>query len=298
MAMELLEAMNTIEDQTWLEAPSETLAGAVSKVLTRPSGGPTRLDDFLNGVWLGHPLHPMLTDIPIGAWTITLTLDGLETLTGRPELNPGADTALGAGLLGALASAVTGAAQWQYTVGGQRRLGLTHALLNVAAVGLYGASLVCRLRGKRGAGKMTALLGYALVLVSGYIGGDLAYGQRLGVTHVPEQEVPETWQRAIADADLREGELKRVTIADVPVLLVRQQGRIYALGEICAHLGGPLSEGTLGECSVTCPWHSSRFRLSDGAILNGPTTFPQPVYETRVHDGMIELRPSGAHQQS
>ncbi len=296
--MELLEAMNVIEDQDWLEAPSETLAGAVSKVLTRPTGEPTKLDDFLNGVWFGHPLHPMLTDIPIGAWTITLLLDGLEVITNRPDFNPGADTALGAGLLGAVAAAATGAAQWQYTIGRQRRLGLSHALLNIAALGLYGASLACRLNGKRHAGRVTALLGYGFVAISGYIGGDLAYGQRLGVTHIPEQEMPETWQQAIADDQLHEGDLKRVLLGGVPVLLVRQQGHIYALAEICAHLGGPLSEGTLGDCSVTCPWHGSRFRLTDGAILNGPATFPQPVYETRVRDGMIEVRPASPSPQS
>jgi nitrite reductase/ring-hydroxylating ferredoxin subunit/uncharacterized membrane protein len=290
--MELLEAMNVIEDQTWLEAPSETIAGAVSKVLTRPSGGPTRLDDFLNGVWLGHPLHPMLTDIPIGSWTVALALDGLEMITGRPDFSTGADTALGVGILGAVASAITGAAQWQYTVGRQRRLGLSHALLNVVALGLYGASLAYRLNGKRSAGRVTALVGYGIVLVSGYIGGDLVFGQRLGVTHIPEQELPESWQPAIANDELHEGDLKRVTIGDVPVLLVRQQGQAYALAEVCAHLGGPLSEGTLGECSVTCPWHGSRFRLDDGAILNGPATFRQPVYETRVRNGTIEVRPS------
>lgn len=297
ITMELLEAMNVIENQSWLEAPSETLAGAVSKVLTRPTGGPTKLDDFLNGVWFGHPLHPMLTDIPIGAWTVTLAMDGIETLTGRAERNTGADIALGAGILGAVASAMTGAAQWQYTIGRQRRLGLSHALLNVAALGLYSASLVYRLNGKRGAGKLTALIGYGFMAVGAYIGGDLAYGQRLGVTHIPEQEIPEDWQPTLADDELREGDLQRVTIADVPVLLVRQQGHIYALADTCAHLGGPLSEGTLGECSVTCPWHGSRFRLSDGAILNGPATFPQPIYETRVRDGKIEVRPSSPHPQ-
>lgn len=288
--MELLEAMNVIEDQTWLETPSEQVAKVVSKVLTKPGGGPTRIDDFLNGVWLGHPLHPVLTDVPIGAWTMGLILDGLETVTGRPEFNPGADAAVGVGLLGALGAAVTGAAQWQYTIGRQRRLGLSHALLNVAAVGLYGASMLCRVNGKRGAGKITALLGFGVMTVAAYIGGDLAYGERLGVTHVPEQVLPDEWQRALPEAELGEGEMKRVTIADVPVLLVRQDGQIHALEEMCAHLGGPLAEGTLEQGCVVCPWHGSRFRLADGSLVNGPSTFPQPVYETRVLDGMIEVR--------
>jgi nitrite reductase/ring-hydroxylating ferredoxin subunit/uncharacterized membrane protein len=289
-AMELLDTMNTIEDQEWLEAPSATIAGAVSKLLTQPGGQPTPLSDFLNGVWLGHPLHPMLTDIPLGAWTMTLTLDGLGTMTHRPGFNVGADTTLAVGLLGALASAVTGAAQWQYSVGRQRRLGFTHAALNILATGLYSASLLCRLRGRRGVGKAIAALGYGMVVVSGYIGGDLAYGERLGVTHIPEQAVPATWQQAIANDELREGDLKRVTIADVPVLMTRQQGQVYALAATCSHLGGPLAEGRLENGCVVCPWHGSRFRLKDGGIMNGPATFPQPVYETRVRDGKIEVR--------
>jgi len=297
MAMELLDTINVIEDQEWLEAPSTTVAEAVSKVLTQPSGRPTGLSDFLNGVWLGHPLHPLLTDVPIGAWTMTLTLDGLGMLTRRRDFNIGADVTLGVGLLGALASAATGLAQWQYTIGRQRRMGFTHATLNVAAVGLYGVSLLCRLRGGRGIGRMLATLGYGLVTVSAYIGGDLVYKERLGVTHIPEQEIPETWQPAIADEELREGDLKRVAIADVPVLVTRQQGRVYALTEICSHLGGPLAEGTVEAGCVTCPWHGSRFRLKDGSIVNGPATFPQPVYETQVRDGMIEVRATPQPQQ-
>ncbi len=294
--MELLETMNAIEDQEWLEAPSETVAGAVSKILTQPGGQPTPLSDFLNGVWLGHPLHPMLTDIPIGAWTMTLTLDGLGTISRRSRFNAGADASLAVGLLGALASAVTGAAQWQYTVGRQRRLGFTHAALNIIATGLYSASLLCRLGGRRGVGKAIAALGYSMVVVSGYIGGNLAYGERLGVTHIPEQEVPDTWQHAIADDELREGDLKRVTIAEVPVLVTRQQGQVYALTATCSHLGGPLAEGKVENGCVVCPWHGSRFRLKDGRIVNGPATFPQPVYETRVRDGKIEVRAMGQEQ--
>ena len=290
--MELLEAMNVIEDQTWLEAPSEQVARVVNKVLTKPGGGPTRLDDFLNGVWLGHPLHPVLTDLPIGAWTLSMVLDALDTFAGRSELNAGADAAIGVGLLGALAAAVTGASQWQYTIGRQRRLGLSHALINLAATGLYGVSLLCRLNGKRGAGKITALLGFGAVTVGGYIGGDLVFGQRLGVTHIPEQVLPDEWTQALPEAELGEGDMKRVTIADVPVLLVRQEGQLYALTEMCAHLGGPLAEGTLEQGCVVCPWHGSRFRLADGSLVNGPATFPQPVYETRVRDGMIEVRPA------
>jgi nitrite reductase/ring-hydroxylating ferredoxin subunit/uncharacterized membrane protein len=289
--MELLEAMNIIEDQTWLETPSEQIATAVEKILTSPSG-PTRVDDFLNGVWLGHPLHPVLVAVPIGAWTMTVALDAIEAVTGDSRLRVGADTTAALGLAGALASAVTGAAQWQYTLGRPRRLGLAHALVNLTAAGGFGLSLLLRLSGKRRAGKAAAILSYAAVTVGGYIGGELTYRERLGMSHVPEQELPAEWTRALPAAELQDGAMARVTIADAPVLLVRQHGEIHALAAICAHLGGPLAEGTLEEGCVRCPWHSSRFRLTDGSVVNGPATFPLPAYETRVVNGMIEVRPA------
>jgi nitrite reductase/ring-hydroxylating ferredoxin subunit len=76
----------------------------------------------------------------------------------------------------------------------------------------------------------------------------------------------------------------------MPVLLLRRGERIYAIAETCAHLGGPLAEGTLDGLSVICPWHGSRVALEDGRVLDGPSTFPQPCFETRVHHGQIEVR--------
>ncbi|WIG61160.1 MAG: Ferredoxin, 2Fe-2S [Ktedonobacterales bacterium] len=296
MAMEMLEAMEVLEDQTWLDPTGDEVQKVVSRVLAheRPTG--MWLDNLLNGVWLGHPLHPVLTDIPVGAWTLGLILDGIESVTRRREYAAGADVAVLVGLGGALASAVTGLAQWQYTIGRQRRLGLSHGLVNVGATVLYGVSAVLRGRGKRGAGKVTALLGYGIVTIGAYIGGDLVYAHRLGVTHVPETELPNEWVRALADAELAEGQLKKVMVADVPVLLVRQHGQVYALNEVCNHLGGPLSEGTLEERCVVCPWHGSRYALSDGRNVNGPATFPQPTYEVRIHNGQIEVRATKASE--
>ena len=186
---------------------------------------------------------------------------------------------------------MTGLAQWQYTVDRQRRLGMAHALLNTGALALYGASALLRLRGRRGAGKVAALLGYAVVGVSAYIGGDLVFAERVGVDHVPEEEPPAEFTPALPDAELAEGQMTRVAVGGVPVLLARQGGKVFAMGDVCAHLGGPLHEGTLNaDCSVSCPWHGSRFALDDGRLINGPATFPQPRYETRVREGQIEVR--------
>src|SRR5262249_36571599 len=147
-----------------------------------------------------------------------------------------------------------------------------------------------RARGARGAGKLTALLGYGVMTYSAYLGGDLVYGERLGVNHTSEQELPDHFVPALAESALAENVLKRVEVQGVPILLVRQGERIFALNEVCSHLGGPLAEGQLEGCSVICPWHGSQFALDDGRVLNGPATFSQPHYETRVRNRQIELR--------
>lgn len=288
-AMAVQEWRSVIDRQQWLEPVSDTLQKATSSALT---GGQTRrrVDDILNGVWLGHPLHPALTDIPTGAWTLALALDGVETFTGRRDFSPGADAAVTIGIVGALASAVTGLAQWQYTVDESRRVGIVHALLNTGALALYGASAILRARGQRGLGKLAALAGFGTVVVSSYLGGDLAYDLRIGVNHAPEQQPPETFTPVLAENELAEGAMKALEVGGVWLALVRQNGQVYAIARDCAHLGGPLDEGQLGDGCVTCPWHGSTFALDDGRILSGPSTYPQPVYETRVRNGQIEVR--------
>jgi nitrite reductase/ring-hydroxylating ferredoxin subunit/uncharacterized membrane protein len=283
------ETHSVIDQQTWLEPTGDTIQRAVTNVLTgTPSG--RRVDDFLNGVWLGHPLHPVITDVPVGAWTATIALDAIATVTGRTELDPGADATAIIGLLGAVGSAISGLSQWQYTIEQPRRIGLAHALLNVGGTIAFGASILLRARGRRGAGKLTALLGYATVAISSYLGGELAYDLRIGVNHAPEAAPPGEFTPVMPESELPEGAARRTQLGDVTILLVRQQGQIYALANTCSHLGGPLDEGELGNCQITCPWHGSTFSLTDGKVLNGPASFPQPVYVARVRDGQIEVR--------
>lgn len=284
------ETVNVIERQEWLEPAGDTLQRGVSSAFN--AGGPVghRISDFLNGTWLGHPLHPVVTDIPIGAWTVVLALDGVQMLTKTRRFAPGADAALTIGVAGALASAASGIADWQFSVGRARRIGLAHAILNSSALMLYGASLVCRRRDNRKTGQLISLVGYAAVAIAGYLGGDLSYKERMGVDHAPEQQPPSDFVPVLAERELAEGTMKQAKAGDVSIMLARRGGRIYALAESCAHLGGPLSEGTLEGGSVVCPWHGSRFALQDGHVLNGPSTYAQPCYETRVRDGLIEVR--------
>jgi nitrite reductase/ring-hydroxylating ferredoxin subunit len=154
----------------------------------------------------------------------------------------------------------------------------------------YATSLALRRGGSRDAGRATGLLGFGIAMAAAYLGGYLVYHQRVGVTHADQRALPREFVPVLGASELREGEPRRVAAGNVRVLLVRRGGRIFALGETCSHFGGPLAEGRLEDESVRCPWHGSRFSLRDGSVLEGPATFPQPCYDTRVHDGQIEVR--------
>jgi nitrite reductase/ring-hydroxylating ferredoxin subunit len=134
------------------------------------------------------------------------------------------------------------------------------------------------------------MLGYLVANAAGYLGGHLVFGEQVGVDHTASQLPPGEFTAVLRAAELPENELRRVTADGMPVLLLRRGERIYAIAETCSHLGGPLSEGQLEDLSVICPWHGSRFALENGRVIDGPATFPQPCFETRVQDGQIEVR--------
>jgi nitrite reductase/ring-hydroxylating ferredoxin subunit len=92
------------------------------------------------------------------------------------------------------------------------------------------------------------------------------------------------------DDALRQGRLTKATVAGTDILLYRDQDRIYAVNTRCSHRGGPLHKGWVEALDVTCPWHLSTFDLRDGSIVRGPASAPQPAYEVRVADGIIEVR--------
>lgn len=283
-------AVDLVKRQDWLDPVAERMQRAVSAAFDAAGPAKRPVANFLHGVWLGHPLHPALVSIPIGAWSVAAVLDGVEVASGRRELAPAADMAVGMGLLGALASAAAGLADWQHTSGEPRRVGVVHALLNTGATALYAASWIARRRGRRGAGRGLASVGYAVANASAYFGGHLVYGERIGVTHATAPAEPRDFVDVVAEGDLEEGRPRRASVAGASVVLVRLDGRIYALAETCSHLGGPLADGAVEEGCIRCPWHGSRFRLEDGGVVDGPATMPQPRYEARVRDGRVELR--------
>lgn len=246
--------------------------------------------NFLNGTWLGHPLHSVLTDIPVGAWTAALVCDGAGMMSGSATLAGAADSAVAIGLAGALAAAAAGITDWQDADAPARRLGMTHGVLNLAGAALFAVSLLARRRKARAAGRILGALGYATMIVAARLGGKMVFEHRVGVDRTAGQEFPAEFTPVLAAAALAEDQPTRAEHAGVPILLVRQNGRIFAMAETCSHFSGPLSEGKLVGKSIECPWHHSRFALEDGRVLDGPAVHPQPCLEARVRKGQIEVR--------
>jgi nitrite reductase/ring-hydroxylating ferredoxin subunit/uncharacterized membrane protein len=264
-----------------LDAAADRVAGLVNGAYDAAGPAKRPLKDALNGTWLGHALHPALTDVPIGAWTAALAMD----LLGERR---GARVAVGVGLFGAVGAAVTGLTDWTDTYGKPRRLGVVHAALNVTATLLYGASWLARGRAG-GPGFILSTIGYGIVSLSALYGGTMSLDLQIGVNHAHATEPPDGEIDVAALADVPDSGMKRVDARGYPVLLVRRGERIDAIGAICAHQGGPLEEGTLKDGAVTCPWHGSTFCVRDGSIVTGPTAYPEPAFSARVIDGRVRI---------
>lgn len=284
--------INSIAQQDWLGTAGDSIQPAIIKAFK--AGGQTGQDikNALHGTWLGHPLHPAITDVPIGAWTTAAVLDGLELL-GKKKYAPGADAAVAVGLVGAVGAAVTGLTDWTGTTKERRKIGLMHGMLNAGATALYVTSLLLRRRKEsRGTAISLAMLGYGVVSAGAYLGGYLVFGKQVGVDHTATSAVyPEDFVAVLAENELAENQMRCVKAGEVKVLLARKNGEVFAIAHTCSHLGGPLSEGDLlDNFSVRCPWHGLVFSLEDGSVLDGPATEPQPKFEVRIQEGQIEVR--------
>jgi nitrite reductase/ring-hydroxylating ferredoxin subunit/uncharacterized membrane protein len=267
-----------------LDGPAEAVAGWVRGVVPR---GPVK--DALSGTPLGHALHPLLTDLPIGTWTSAVVLD----LVGGEDARPAARRLIATGLLASVPTAAAGFNDWADTTPADdsvRRVGAVHAVANVAALGLYTASLAARRADHHRSGVALALAGAGALAVGGHLGGHLSFAKGVGVDQTTFESGPEDWTEVLDDSALAEGALQQTEVDGVPIVLARVKGEVRALADRCAHRGGSLADGELdGDC-VECPLHGSRFRLTDGAVERGPSAYPQPVYDVQVRDGRIAVR--------
>jgi nitrite reductase/ring-hydroxylating ferredoxin subunit/uncharacterized membrane protein len=282
MAKAIEALVRRISRNKRLDIVGQALGGTVGKFV-KP--GPVK--DLLSGTWLGHALHPLLTDLPIGSFTSAMALD----LLGGEEAAGGAQTLIGLGILSAVPTALSGLSDLSDVYEERdRAVGAAHALSNTATLACYGLSYLARRRGRRGIGIFLSFAGSAAMSWSAYLGGHLSLRRGIGVNHTAFEEPISDWTAVLDDKELQEGEAKNVSAGGNQVLLYRFAGEICALSDVCNHAGGPLHEGDIDGLGVTCPWHGSHFDLTDGSVLRGPATAPQPSYEARVQDGKIEVR--------
>lgn len=274
-----------IESSHRIDALANPLADAVHETLERVEP----LKTALNGSWLGHPLHPVLTDIPVGAWTAVMVLDASAGSEPHDGYGRATETAIAVGLAGAVGSAVTGLTDWSDTDGGSRRLGLVHGLINLTATSFYVASLLARRRGQQTAGRSYSTVGYALLLAGAYLGGSLVFRNQIGVDRAATLDLPETFTRVARVDELTESQPKAAQINDTPIVVVRRGNEIFALVARCAHAGGPLAEGKVEGNTIQCPWHGSTYDMSTGEVVTGPSAHQQPCLQTRVVDGWVEV---------
>ena len=290
--MNPFESVSLLEDATALDRLVAPVRSATQSVLRSQ-----RVKDLLHGVWLGHPLHPTLVQVPVGAFASAGVLDLL------PGHERSADVLIATGVLTSSPAAVTGLADWSEMHEQQQRVGVVHAVSNGVALVLYTTSLAARARGNRSAGRLLAYLGLGAIGFAGYLGGHLAYRQAAGANHA--EEVPHLvgpgWHDLCALDDLAaDGEPKLRILGEgataVPLLVVRHEDRIDVLSDRCSHLSGPLHEGVVDMAAgcVTCPWHGSVFSLEDGSVRQGPATAPVHAFDVRIDSGRLMVRLPGA----
>jgi nitrite reductase/ring-hydroxylating ferredoxin subunit/uncharacterized membrane protein len=290
-------AMTQIVDRT---AGASALDPLASRLTTLVGKVPAAVRDALHGVWLGHPLHPMLAQVPVGAWLSAAVLDALAVATPDDERRAGVERSaaalLATGLAAVPLTAAAGSTDWSKLRPEQQRVGLVHASANVVAASVLAASLVQRRRGRQGAGRLLGVLGVGVASAGAGIGGHLSYRWAAGANHAEDVPyvTPQDWAELGRLAEFDQRTPQRRLVGETPVVVVRRGSTLNVLAATCSHLSGPLHEGTLveedGVDCLVCPWHGSAFVVDDGSVRHGPATAPQPAFDVQVRDGVVHAR--------
>ena len=282
-----------LQRQGWMDGMADAIQQVIG-ALYGALGKPGRLlKDALHGTRiLGHPLHPAVTDIPLGAWTVGVMADWAAHVTTAVPQQVG-DFALAVGVLAGLLAVASGATDFRDTYGQERRYGLTHGLLMTSAMIVMVASLGVRWLWGGDGGVLAAVLatGGLVVAVGGaYFGGHLTFALGTMVNHLAFTDGPHEFVVVGKPEDFQDDALRVVKAGEMAVLVTRLDGRLHAIADVCSHAGGPLHEGAVQDGVVTCPWHGSRFCLRNGRALTGPATFDQPVFDVREEGQTIEVK--------
>src|SRR5579872_1209509 len=273
-----------IEAEEALDAVGKPLGKAVRDVVS--SSG---LKDALSGTWLGHAVHPMLTDAVIGSFVSASLLD----LLAPAGDGSASEKLIALGLAAYLPTAASGISDWadsEPVDAAVRRTGVVHAGCNAVATLLYAASWRARRRGARARGALLGFAGMSVLMAGGYLGGHLSLSKGVGPDQTVFDPGATDWTPATDASLLGEEHPTRVVVDDTPVLLLRRGEQIFAIHDRCSHRGCSLSEGTIEGDQVICACHGSRFDLRDGSLKNGPATAAQPAFEVRNNHDRIEIR--------
>jgi nitrite reductase/ring-hydroxylating ferredoxin subunit/uncharacterized membrane protein len=273
-----------LESAGKLDAPGNVVGRLVRGLI--PAG---RVKEAVSGTWLGHALHPLLTDVVIGSFVSATLLD----VIGGEDAGPASERLIAVGVLSYGPTALTGVSDYADSEAYNapvRRTGLVHAATNATALTLYSASLAVRRRGNRRQGVLLGLAGATALGAGGYLGAHLSYSAGIGPDQTVFDPGPLDWTPAGSDAPLPERRPTRVVADETPVLLFRDGEATYAIHDRCSHRGCSLSDGKVDGHHIECACHGSRFDLRDGALVRGPATAPQPSFELRQRDGALEVR--------
>jgi nitrite reductase/ring-hydroxylating ferredoxin subunit/uncharacterized membrane protein len=275
-----------------LSGLSNWIAGVVNGFY-RVLGTPGKyLQDFLNGSWLGHSLHPVLTDVVIGGSTVAVLLEIIGWF-GVDGLRPAIAWTLGLTWLAAIGTIVTGLTDYKDTAtGDERNLAGVHGLINIVATIAFIVAFVAYLGPDGSLGPVLLIAGYLVISVGAYIGGHVVfkYGYMVNHNAFPRARRAKEFTAVLPAAELADGTPTKVSLGTTTLVLVRRGDVVFALKETCSHAGGPLSEGTLEGEGIVCPWHGSTFRLADGAVRHGPASSRQVAYRARVNAGQVEVQ--------
>jgi nitrite reductase/ring-hydroxylating ferredoxin subunit len=293
--MGLMGILDRVADVAAFDKAIEPARRAVQAALR-----PQALKDLLHGTWLGHTLHPVLVQVPVGSWLSAGVLDLF------PPLRPGATVLIGTGVAAAVPAALAGAADWSEQEIGVRRLGAIHAVANTAALGLFVGSLVARGRGHGVLGRVLSYTGLGLATGSAAVGGHMSYAQSSGASHAATaaRALTPDWIDLGPLDDLPDGRptlrTGRGASVAVPLAAVRRGARVDVFIGSCAHLSGPLYEGAVeevrGRDCLVCPWHGSAFDLDSGAPRRGPAANAQEKLEVRMEAGRVMARLPSRHR--
>ena len=241
--------------------------------------------DLLNGLWLGHPLHAASTDLPIGLLLGAVILD----LLGQTAA---ADIVLLATIVTMVLSALSGLADYADTDGTALTRATMHSTLMVLALALLVTSAVIRAGAPadRTLPVVLSIVGFLLVSAGAFVGGDVVYVLGNMVSRHAFRGAGTKWIRLETGevtelAALPEATPTKMRAGINDLVVVRIGDTVHVLHAVCAHAGGPLDKGTVVDGCVECPWHASRFRLSDGLVRHGPSVYDQPSYELRAAEG-------------